>query len=143
MCEKDHVESFRRTFTMTKYLIPLAAAVSTMAIAAPASAQWYPQPQGYAQGHHNNYGLARAMLARVNNLQRQISYLGQRRMISRNEYQNLMYESQQLESRLRHNARDGRGFTRREAYSTERRIAWLEQKIARDVRDGRQWGFRW
>ena len=128
---------------MRKFLIPLAAAASTIAVATPASAQYFPQPQGYAHGYNNNYGLARAMLVRVNNLQRQINYLGQRRMISRNEYYNLTNESRQLESRLLRNARDGRGLTRREAYSTERRIAWLEQKIARDVRDGRQWGFRW
>ena len=125
---------------MHKVLIPLAAAVSTMAIAAPASAQWYPQPRAYAQ---NNYGHARAMKARVDNIQRQIAYLASRRMISRNEYSNLIHQSRQVEQRLLRNARDGRGLTRQEAYDTERRIAWLEQKIARDVRDGRQWGYRW
>lgn len=39
---------------MRKFLIPLAAAASTVAIAAPAAAQqWYPQPQGYV--HVNTY----------------------------------------------------------------------------------------
>ncbi|MBA2467287.1 MAG: hypothetical protein H0V46_06765, partial [Sphingomonas sp.] len=131
---------------MRKFLIPLVAAASTMAVAAPAAAQWYPQqqPQGYAYGYNNsNYGLARAMQARVNNIQRQISHLAQRRMISRTEYRNLIRDSREVELRLRHNARDGRGLSRQEAYRTERRIARLEYRIARDVRDGRQWGYRW
>jgi hypothetical protein len=64
-------------------------------------------------------------------------------MISRNEYNNLIRDSRELEQRLRHNARDGRGLTRQEASNTERRIERLEQKIARDVRDGRQWAYRW
>ena len=128
---------------MRKFLIPLAAAVSTVALAAHASAQWAPQPQGYGYGHNNNYGQARALQARVDNIQRQIAHLAQRRMISRNEYNSLIRDSRELEQRLRHNARDGRGLTRQEAYTTQRRIARLEQKIARDVRDGRQWAYRW
>ena len=127
---------------MRKFLIPLAAAASTIALAAPASAQWSPQPRGHAYGH-NNYGQARAMKARVDNIQRQIAHLAQRRMISRNEYNNLLRDSREIEQRLARNARDGRGLTRQEAYNTERQIARLEQKIARDLRDGRNRSFRW
>ncbi len=128
---------------MRKFMISLAVAVSTVALAAPATAQWAPQPRGNAYGHNNNYGHARAMQARVDNIQRQIARLAQRRMISRNEYSNLIRDTREIEQRLRQNARDGRGFTRQEANNTERRIARLEQKIARDVRDGRQWAYRW
>jgi hypothetical protein len=132
---------------MIKFLIPLAAAVSTVALAAPASAQWHPQPQrqgyAYGYGHNNNRGYARAMQARLDNIQRQIAFLAQRRMISRNEYNYRIRDSRDIEARLRRNARDGRGLSRQEAYETERRIVWLEQKIARDVRDGRHWGYRW
>jgi hypothetical protein len=128
---------------MRKFLIPLALATSTVALAAPASAQWASQPRANAYGHNNNYGHARAMQARVDNIQRQITRLAQRRMISRNEYNNLIRDTREIEQRLLRNARDGRGLTRQEASNTERRIARLEQKIARDVRDGRQWAYRW
>ena len=127
---------------MRKFLVPLIAAASVGIVSAPASAQWYPQPRSYTHGQ-SNYGVARAMKGRVDQIQRQISFLAQRRMISRNEYSNLIGHSRDLERRLIHNARDGRGLTRQEAYDTERRIAWLEQRIAREVRDGRHWGYRW
>jgi hypothetical protein len=126
---------------MRNLLIPLAAAASMIALAAPAAAQWYPQPQGY--GYNQNYGYARAMKARIDNIQRQISFLAQRRIITRNEYGNLIQHSRDLERRLVINARDGRGLSRQEAYDAERRLVWLEQKVARDVRDGRQWRYRW
>ena len=137
---------------MTKFLIPLAAAVSTVAIAAPASAQWSQQP--YAYGQHNPYqqpygyaygyrAQAQAMQARINRIQRDIRHLAQRRMISRSEYRNLNQASAEIERRFRHNARDGRGLTQREMYGVEVRLQRLEAKIARDVRDGRQWGYRW
>jgi hypothetical protein len=43
----------------------------------------------------------------------------------------------------RHDARDGRGLSRKELYNVERRMARLEWKVRRDVRDGRQWRYRW
>ena len=126
---------------MQKALVALATAASTLVLAAPASAQWYPQPRGY--GYESNYGAARAMKARVDRIQRDIRHLAQRRMISRKEYRNLSEDSRDLERRILRNARDGRGFTQREAYETQRRIARLEQKIARDMRDGRYQAYRW
>jgi hypothetical protein len=127
---------------MRNVLVSLIAAASVVGSAAPASAQWYPQPRAYAYGP-SNYGLARAMKARIDHIQRQISFLAQRRMISRHEYSNLIGHSRDLERRLMHNARDGRRLTRQEAYDTERRLAWLEYKVAQDVRDGRHWAYRW
>lgn len=131
---------------MRKFLIPLAAAASTVAIAAPASAQYYPQPQhqpGYGYGQHQNFGHARALTARINHIQRQIQRLAQYRMITRSEYNRLIRDSREIERRFYRNARDGRGLTQREMYDVERRIGRLEQRIARDVRDGRQWRYRW
>lgn len=129
---------------MRKFLISVAATASTVALAAPASAQWYPpQPRGYAYGHPANMGLARAMQVRIDRIQRDIGYLAANRMISRKEYHNLRAESRDIERSLRRNARDGYGLSRQEAYRVERKIARLEYKIARDVRDGRRWGFRW
>jgi hypothetical protein len=133
---------------MRKYLIPLAAAASTVAIAAPASAQYFPQPQpypyAYAQGGYgHHFGHARALKARVDRIQRDLRHLANYRMISRSEFYNRTAESRDIERRLIHNARDGRGLNQREAYAIERRIARLEMRIARDVRDGRRYAYRW
>lgn len=129
---------------MRKFLIPLAVAASTLAIASPATAQWYPPPpQGNAYGYANNYGQVRAVQARINHIQREIARLAQYRMISRGEYLRLRSDSRDIERRFYRNARDGRGLTGREMYDVQVRIARLEQKIARDVRDGRRWRHRW
>ena len=64
-------------------------------------------------------------------------------MITHNEYRNLLGDSREQERKLRHDARDGRGLTRKELYNVERKMARLEWKVRRDVRDGRHWGYRW
>ncbi len=126
---------------MRKVLISLAAAGTALAIATPASAQYFPQPQqafGYGYGYgHNNYGQVRALQARVDQIQGQLDRLAQRRMISRNEYNALHRDSHRIEQRLRAVASYGLG--QRERYDIERRIARLEQRIAYEVRDGRGW----
>ena len=48
---------------MRKLLITIATAASALAVAAPASAQYLPQPRGYAYGY-NNYGHVRALQCR-------------------------------------------------------------------------------
>ena len=82
---------------MRKVLITLAAAASALAVASPAAAQYYPQPQygtpgygqpGYGQqgyGYNNHYGYARQLQVRVDRIQREITRLAQYRIISRNE----------------------------------------------------------
>ena len=130
---------------MRKFLISAAVAASALAVATPASAQWYPQaPQqrGYGYGHYN-YGHIRALQARLDHVQRELGRLAQYRMITRNEYRNLREDSRDLERKLRHDARDGRGLTPKEFHNVQRKMARLEQKIARDVRDGRRWSHRW
>ena len=130
---------------MRKFLISIAAAASTVALAAPASAQYFPQPQGYAYGYQSharvNFAHARALQARVDHVQREIRRLAQYRMISPREYRTLRAESRQIERSLRRNARDGYGLNPREAYNVERRIARLEYRLARDVRDGRRFAY--
>ena len=128
---------------MRTALFTIGAAVSALAVATPASAQFYPQPRGYMYQPTYNYGHARALKARLDYTQREIRRLAQYRMISRNEYHNLIRDSREIEYRLIRNARDGYGLSPQEAYATERRMFRLEQKIARDVRDGRQWAYRW
>ena len=127
---------------MRKVLISLAAAVATLAVAAPASAQFYPAPARSAYGY-NTYGQARSLQVRLDRIQRDINHLAQYRMITRNEHHKLMRDSREIERSLHRNARDGWGLDPRETYNTERKIVRLEQKIARDVRDGRQWRYRW
>ena len=139
---------------MRTFLISLAATASALVIAAPASAQGYgnlgpaygaPYGYGYGNGYayNNRYGAVRNLQVRVDAIQRQISYLAQNRMITRNEYRGLLKDSREVEKDLRHNARDGRGFTQSELYRTQRQIARLEGKVQHEVRDGRQWGYRW
>jgi hypothetical protein len=131
---------------MRKVLISAAAAASAMAFAAPAAAQYYPAPPppGYGYGHNNyGYGQVRALQARLDHMQREISRLARYRMITHREYRDLLGDSRELERKLRHDARDGRGLSRKELYNVERRMARLECKVRRDVRDGRQWRYRW
>ena len=131
---------------MRNALFAIGAAVSALAVATPASAQYFPVPQNYGYGYQqapHGYGHARALKARLDHTQREIRRLAQYRMISRGEYHKLIRASREIEYRLVHNARDGRGLSPQEAYATERRMFRLEQQIARDVRDGRRWAYRW
>ena len=135
---------------MRKVLISIAAAASALAVAAPAAAQYYPAPPAYgspygapygnAYGYHNNWGHVRALQARVDQLQRQITQLDRRNIITNREARNLRNESRAVERRLRETARYG--LNPREARAVEVRIARLEQKIFRDVRDGRRGNWR-
>lgn len=103
----------------------------------------YQQPYGYAYGQQVNYGQARAMKVRIDRIQMDLRRLAQQRMISRNEYRARMRDSREIERRFYRNSRDGWGLTAREMYDVQIRVARLEQKIGRDIRDGRQWRYRW
>ena len=122
---------------MVKFLVSVALLASTIAVAAPAAAQWtQPIPQGYAYGYNNqsNRGLARAYAQRINRLHQQIHRLGERRQLSRSEFLRLNRAVDVLENRL---ARASyRGLNRQEAYVIERDIARLERNISREARDG-------
>ena len=106
-------------------LITAAAGTALAFAAAPASAQYAPQPQyrpapqGNAYGY-NNWGQVRSMQARIDGIQRQIERLRSRRMISRNEAEGLRSESRQIENRLRQAARYG--LNHNEAREIDRRI---------------------
>lgn len=133
---------------MRKVLISLAAAAATLAVAAPASAQFrgnmtpaYGAP-AYGYAHYNRANV-RALQVRVDAIQRQISHLARNRMISRNEYRHLMQDSREVERAIHRNARDGRGLSPREFSRMQQKIVRLEYKVQRDVRDGRQWRHRW
>jgi len=122
---------------MRKFIISAALAASTIAVAAPAAAQWYPpQPQGNAYGY-NNYGQVRRLDARIDAMQRQIKHLDSRDILSEREARNLRNQSNDVERRLRVAARNGlNGW---EANDIERRVQRLEVRIQREARDGNGW----
>ena len=130
-------------------LITAAAGTALAFAAAPASAQYAPQPQyrpvpqGNAYGYNgygqNGYGQVRSLQARIDGVQRQIERLRSRHMISRNEADGLRSESRQIEWRLRQVARYG--LDRNEARNIDHRIDRLERHVSREARDGRGYGY--
>ena len=130
---------------MRKFLISAALLASTVAVAAPASAQWYPQQPAYGYGQqpygnaygYNNYGQVRRLQVRIDQIQRQIVQLDRRNILSNREAGRLRAESRNLEQRLRYVGRNG--LSGREAYDIERRIQRLEYRIQREARDGNNW----
>jgi hypothetical protein len=123
---------------MRTFLISLAAAASALAVATPASAQYFPVPQGNAYGYQHNYGQVRRLQARIDQIQHQINRLDRRDILSDREARRLRLESRELERRLRIAARNG--LHPAERYEIERRLARLEQRLYRDARDGNRWG---
>ena len=103
----------------------------------------YQQPYGYGYNQHANQAQARATKVRIDRIQSDLRRLEQYRMISRSEYHRRMADSREIERRFYRNSRDGWGLSANELRDVQIRVAQLEQKIARDIRDGRQWGYRW
>jgi hypothetical protein len=125
---------------MRKVLISTAAAVTALAFAAPAAAQYYPAPPpapayGYGQ---NGYGGVMNLQNRIDRLQQRIARFDSRDRISEKEARRLRDESRDIERRLRRVTRHG--LSPQEYASVDYRIRRLEQRIYRDVNDGRQWG---
>jgi len=123
---------------MRKVLISLAVAASALAVATPASAQYFPVPQGNAYGYQNNYGQVRHLQVRIDQIQRQIRQLDRRDILSDREARRLRQDSREIERRLHIAGRNG--LHPQERYDIERRIARLEQRLFRDARDGNRWG---
>jgi hypothetical protein len=120
---------------MRKFVIAAALAASTLTVAAPAAAQYYPQGNAYG---YNNYGQARRLDARIDGIQRQINILDRRNILSEREADRLRYESNQLERRLHYAARNGlNGW---ESRNIEQGIYRLEIRLQREARDGNRYG---
>ena len=134
---------------MRKLLISGILAASTLAIAAPAAAQWAPQygsqygnqyGNQYNQYGRSNYGELRSLMVRVNNLDRQIDQLDRRNILSDREADRLRREANYIEQRLRQSSRNGlNGY---EVRDVQVRIARLEQNIRHQATDGNRWGNR-
>ena len=125
---------------MRKFLISAALMASTVAVAAPAAAQWAPPPPAYGYGQqqgdaygYNNYGQVRRLQVRFDQIQRQISRLDNRDTLSEREAARLRAESRNIEQRLRYAARNG--LSGREAYTIQQQIQRLEYRVQREARD--------
>jgi len=121
---------------MRKFLISAAIAASTVAVASPAAAQYYPQQQGY--GYQNNRGQVQRLQVRIDQIRRQIAQLDRRNILSNREARRLGGEASDLQRRVR--ALGYNGLNSRERYDIERRIAVLEARVQRDASDGNRWG---
>ena len=119
---------------MRKFLISATLVASSLAIAAPAAAQWA-QPRGNAYGYNNNnYGQVRSLMVRVNRIEQQINQLDRRNILSNREADRLRREANSLERRLAQTSRGGlNGY---EARDIQVRIARLEQNVRYQASDG-------
>ena len=126
---------------MRKFLITLVTAGSALAFAAPASAQYFPAPQGYAYGNpYGNYGYnpdtgrrVHALNRQVERLNSRIQQLGRAGALSTWEARQLADEARGIAYRLDRSARNG--LSMREQRAVELRLARLEQRIRREARD--------
>jgi hypothetical protein len=119
---------------MRKFVISLAAAGAALAIATPASAQYYQgqppvvrAPYGNAYGYQNNFGMVRELQQRLNNVERQINRLDRRDRIRDRSADRLRDEAANLHRRLYDRSRNG--LDRREAGDIIYRLQRLEQRV--------------
>ena len=122
---------------MRKFLIPIVAAASTLAIAAPASAQWAPpvyhyQPYNYGRGY-NGMNFARSMEQRVQRIRGDIRDLQARRVLSWSEARSLENQAANLQRRIFWASRNG--IQPGEARRLENQIRNLEFRISREATD--------
>ena len=124
---------------MRRLIVPLAAAASVLAVASPASAQYFPVPQGYGYGYQRHDGQARQLHARISHLRQRIDRLDRVDRLSNREARRLDYHASQLHRRVQ--AASYRGLSRYERYDIERRIEGLRHAIRYEARDGNRWGW--
>jgi hypothetical protein len=143
---------------MRKIILSIAAAGAAFVAASPAAAQYYPPQQPVPYGYNNgysanngfrgNWGQVRALQARIDQVERQISRLDRRDVIGGRSADRLLREANKIDRRLRDRARGG--LDPREAGDIQFRIQRLEQQVqfALNDRGGRygdrddRWGHR-
>jgi len=122
---------------MRKLIVSLAAAAAALAIASPAAAQYYPQPQAYPQaqpygyggqqyGYHNGYG-AQNLVMRVDMLQRRIDDLRRAHVLRGDRAERLRKEARDLQRRVRRSS--GYGYAQFAQGDLQMRLARLEQRV--------------
>ena len=135
---------------MRKFLISATLMASTLAIAAPAAAQWtlsygnqyggqygnqyggqygnqYGGQYGQGYGYNNGYGNVRSLQVRINRLERQIRQLDRRNILSEREANRLGYQANMIERQLR--AASYNGLNGYEARNIQLRIAFSKTKL--------------
>ena len=131
---------------MRKLLIPIVAAASALAIAAPASAQWAPpvyryQPINYGYGF-SYHAFAQQMENRVQRVRNDIRVMEGRRILSWREGRSLEQQAANLQRRIYRSSRNG--IQPGEARRLEAQIRNLEFRVQREATDwnGRPGGYR-
>jgi uncharacterized sporulation protein YeaH/YhbH (DUF444 family) len=115
---------------MRKFLIPIVAGVSVLAVAAPGSAQ-YARPV-YQQRH--GYGFdGRGLQVRVDRVREQIRRLEARRVLSFREGRSLEFEATNLQRRIARAS--GNGIQPGEAQRLNEDIRRLEYRVQREATD--------
>jgi predicted RNase H-like nuclease (RuvC/YqgF family) len=122
---------------MRKFLVPIIAAGTALAVAAPAAAQWAPpvynyQPYDYGRGY-NYHRFAGEMNHRVERIRADIRQLQARRIVSWQEARSLEYQAAQIQRRIYNRSRNG--LQPMEARGLENQIRNLELRISREARD--------
>ena len=118
---------------MRKIVLPLIAAGAALAVASPASAQYYPRPAVPAPGYGYGFGQVRALQVRIDNVERQINRLDRRDRIGDRNADRLRDEANRIEDRLHRAARGG--LNPYEARDIEYRIQRLEQRVQYSMND--------
>lgn len=124
---------------MLKLVIP-AVMASTVALAAPAAAQYrgdYPDSR-YSNSRHydERYGDAREIRVQIDQMIDRIHRAEDRDMISKREEDRLLREARHIQ-RLYHHYR-ANGLNRREAHELQSRIHNLRQQFRFERQDGRR-----
>jgi hypothetical protein len=122
---------------MRKFLIPIIAAGSAFAVAAPAAAQWAPPvynntPYNYGRGF-SGINFARSMQVRVQRIRSDIRIMQMRHVLSRGEARSLEVQARGLERRIAVASRGG--LNPYEARNLENGISRLERRVAREAND--------
>lgn len=122
---------------MRKFLTPIVAAASAVAVAAPASAQWAPpvyryQPYNYG-GAFSYHAFAQSMQARVQRIRNDIRAMQARRILSWREARDLERQAANLQGRIFRASRNG--IQPGEARRLENQIRNLEFRVQREATD--------
>ena len=117
---------------MRKFMISVAAAGATLAIASPAAAQYYPAQYGHRYG---NFGQVRQLQVRIDRVQRQIAFLDRRNVVRDDRADRLRDEARDIERYLHRAERNG--LNPYEADRISERIGRLEQRVQFAANNGR------
>ena len=116
---------------MRKYLIPIVAGISVLAVAAPASAQYAPRADRYHRYQPAFDG--RGLQVRVERVREQIRRLEARRIVSLREGRSLEMQALNVQRRIARSS--GNGIQPGEARRLENDIRRLEYRVQREATD--------